>query len=172
MSVLMVKALVVDDLKDNREILARCLIRMGHEVDTASNGCDALDIIHRRTPDIVLLDLMMPEMDGFIVIKKVREKKSCEQLPIIAVSARHDAEAVSRALKIGADDYITKPFHAEVVRARVEKRLLQAKSAAMLRKAHADFETKIEAERLSLISGMLSAENPLSEDGPRFWFDE
>lgn len=172
MTVLMAKVLIVDDLEDNRDVLGRCLVHMGCDVVAASSGPEALDLIEQCEPDIVLLDIMMPEMDGFAVIRKIRETMSCERLPIIAISARHDADVITKALNLGADDYITKPFEPTVVRARLEKRLLQARSAATLRRTNHDIEEKMEAKRLSAISDILTAENAALYGNRRFWCDE
>lgn len=127
------KILVVDDLEDNREVLARRLIRQGCRVLLASSGREALQHIEAERPEVVLLDIMMPGIDGFEVIKRVRSDRDMRQPLIIAVSARHDTEAITQALKIGADDYVTKPYDFPVVWARIEKQLHQSRSARLVR---------------------------------------
>ena len=128
-----VKILVVDDLEDNRDVLARRLIREGCNVLTASSGGEALDIISADNPEVVLLDIMMPNIDGFEVIKRVRARQEAVQPIIIAVSARHDTEAITQALNLGANDYVTKPYDFPVVWARVDKQLNQSHSAKLVR---------------------------------------
>lgn len=127
------KILVVDDLADNRDVLARRLVREGCCVLMASSGREALECIEAEMPEVVLLDIMMPDIDGFEVIKRVRFNQELQQPLIIAVSARHDTEAITRALKLGADDYVTKPYDFPVVWARIEKQLNQARSAKLVR---------------------------------------
>ncbi|WP_165793454.1 ATP-binding response regulator [Hyphococcus luteus] len=127
------KVLVVDDLEDNRNVLSRHLLRMGCDVSMASNGREALESIHGDDYEIVLLDIMMPEVDGFEVIEKLRTDQEGKQPSIIAISARHDTDAITRALNMGANDYVTKPYDFPVVWARVEKQLNQARSTRLIR---------------------------------------
>lgn len=127
------KILVVDDLEDNREVLVRRLLREGCEVSVACSGREALARIQAEKPEVVLLDIMMPGVDGFEVIKRVRADKEADQPIIIAVSARHDTEAVTQALKTGANDYVAKPYDFAVVWARVERQLQQSRSARLVR---------------------------------------
>ncbi|HRX39419.1 MAG: hybrid sensor histidine kinase/response regulator [Parvularculaceae bacterium] len=130
------KVLVVDDLEDNRNVLSRHLARMGCDVSMATNGREALDAIKDDDHEIVLLDIMMPEMNGFDVIEKVRANKDGKQPSIIAISARHDTDAITRALNMGANDYVTKPYDFPVVWARVEKQLNQARSMSLVREVN------------------------------------
>ena len=127
------KILVVDDREENREVLVRRLLREGCEVSVACSGREALARIQEEKPEVVLLDIMMPGVDGFEVIKRVRADKEADQPIIIAVSARHDTEAVTQALKIGANDYVAKPYDFAVVWARVERQLQQSRSARLVR---------------------------------------
>ncbi len=138
------KVLVVDDLEDNRNVLGRHLTRMGCDVSMATNGREALDSIRRGEHEIILLDIMMPEVDGFEVIEKVRANLEGWQPAIIAVSARHDTDAITRALNSGANDYVTKPYDFPVVWARVEKQLNQTRSSTLIR----DVNTRL-VKRLS-----------------------
>jgi two-component system, sensor histidine kinase and response regulator len=127
------KVLVVDDLEDNRNVLSRHLLRMGCDVAMATNGREALESIHKDDYEIVLLDIMMPEVDGFEVIEKLRTNHEGKQPSIIAISARHDTDAITRALNMGANDYVTKPYDFPVVWARVEKQLNQSRSSKLIR---------------------------------------
>lgn len=129
----MIKILVVDDLEDNREVLTRRLSRKECIVSVAKNGYEALDAIYREEPEIVLLDIMMPGLDGFEVIDRVRADKEAYQPVIIAVSARHDTEAITKALKKGANDYVAKPYDFPVVWARIQTQLAQSRSAKLVR---------------------------------------
>ena len=127
------KVLVVDDLEDNRNVLGRHLSRMGCDVTMAANGRDA---IRKAEHELVLLDIMMPGIDGFDVIKHVRSDIAEKQPSIIAISARHDTDAITRALNMGANDYVTKPYDFPVVWARIEKQLNQRRSTDLLREVN------------------------------------
>lgn len=101
--------LVVDDVAVNREILKRRLLRRGYRITEASGGRQALEIIDREPVDLVLLDIMMPEVDGLEVVRTVRQTRSTRELPIIMVSAKSFSEDVTQCLDLGANDYVTKP---------------------------------------------------------------
>jgi sigma-B regulation protein RsbU (phosphoserine phosphatase) len=117
------RLLVVDDNEDNRETLARRLQRRGFDVGVAADGFKALDAIGREAYDLVLLDVQMPGMSGFDVLKQLRVDHPPTRLPVIIATARTEREDVVEALKLGANDYVTKPFDFPVVLARVETQL-------------------------------------------------
>lgn len=104
-----VKVLIVDDEPFNIEVLEQALDGTGYQVVTASNGQEALAKIQGEQPDLVLLDLMMPVMDGFAVLTKVKEDPMLRDIPIIIVSAENDSKSVVKGIKQGAEDYLTKP---------------------------------------------------------------
>jgi len=101
--------LVVDDLPANRELMSRRLERSGFRVVCAASGPEALEVLKRGPVDLVLLDIMMPGMTGFEVLKTVRLARSPAALPVIMVTAKTDSEDVVEALSLGANDYVTKP---------------------------------------------------------------
>lgn len=105
-----------DDDPQLLRLIARNLEFEGYEVETASNGVLALEAIERSLPDLVLLDVMMPKMDGFTVCQRVREFSS---VPIILITARGQDQDKVKGLDLGADDYLTKPFSVEELLARV-----------------------------------------------------
>jgi CheY-like chemotaxis protein/predicted Ser/Thr protein kinase len=115
--------LVVDDSDMNREILARRLQQRGYQVITASSGREALDKIVTDPIDLVMLDIMMPELDGIDVLKAIREKRAAADLPVIMATACDSTEDVVRALRLGANDYVAKSLDFSVVLARVETQL-------------------------------------------------
>src|ERR1700722_7517431 len=117
------RLLVVDDDENNRDMLSRRLERKGYSVAQAPEGHSALVAVGRETFDLVLLDIEMPEMNGFEVLKRVRETHPATRLPIIIATARGDREDVVEALRLGANDYVTKPLDFPVVAARVEAQL-------------------------------------------------
>jgi CheY-like chemotaxis protein len=115
--------LVVDDLPANRDLMTRRLERSGFRVLSAGGGPEALELLKRSPVDLVLLDIMMPGMTGFDVLKAVRLTRSPASLPVIMVTAKTDSEDVVEALSLGANDYVTKPVNYPVALARIRKEL-------------------------------------------------
>jgi DNA-binding response OmpR family regulator len=101
--------LVVDDEPTARTMLRLILVRAGFEVLEAQDGSEALDEVQRNVPDLMILDIMMPGIDGFEVCRILRNQDETADLPIIMLSARADAESVNRGLLLGATKYLTKP---------------------------------------------------------------
>src|SRR5215475_14370658 len=113
------RILVVDDIAANVRLLEAKLAAEYFEVVTASSGPEALEIIERNAPDIVLLDVMMPEMDGFEVCTKIRANAKTRFLPVVMVTALSDPSNRVRGLQAGADDFLTKPVNDLALFARV-----------------------------------------------------
>jgi CheY-like chemotaxis protein len=105
-----VRVLVVDDNPDSLVIVRGILEPHGYQVDEATSGPQALERIRAQRPDIVLLDIMMPEMSGFEVLQKIREDPETSLLPVILVTAKTGDEDVVQGYQYGADYYVTKPF--------------------------------------------------------------
>jgi len=105
-----VKVLIVDDEPFNIDVLEQALDGTDYQVMSASNGQEALGKIHSEQPDLILLDLMMPIMDGFQVLAKVKDDPMLREIPIIIVSAEHDSKSIVKGIKQGAEDYLTKPI--------------------------------------------------------------
>ena len=115
--------LLVDDNTTNLQLLRDALDGYGYKLLAAKNGKTALAIAQKANPDLILLDIMMPEMDGYEVCKKLKADEATEHIPVIFVTALTDAEDEATGLSLGAVDYITKPFNPELVRARVRNHL-------------------------------------------------
>jgi len=115
--------LVVDDNEINRDILSRSLERRGHHVAVAASGREALSILASRQFDLILLDVMMPDLNGFQVLQELRSNSPICDVPVIFISALDDALGKVQAFRTGGVDYVTKPFQAEEVIARVENQL-------------------------------------------------
>jgi CheY-like chemotaxis protein len=115
--------LVVDDNEMNRDILSRILLRRGHRVSIAANGREALETLAAQPVDLVLLDILMPGLDGYEVLEHLKANPARGDLPVIFISAFDDLPEKIKAFRAGAVDYITKPFQAEEVLARVENQL-------------------------------------------------
>jgi CheY-like chemotaxis protein len=110
MAVAPAKLLVVDDNEANRDMLSRRLSRRGHEVAVAEDGYQAIEMVKQQDFDVVLLDIMMPRIDGLEVLKVLRQTHSASELPIIMATARDESTDIVQALKLGASDYVTKPL--------------------------------------------------------------
>jgi Response regulator containing CheY-like receiver, AAA-type ATPase, and DNA-binding domains len=107
------KVLIVDDEPFNVDYLQQELEDLGYQIITAFNGQEALDKIKSQQPDLVLLDLMMPVLDGFAVLSEMKADNVLRDIPVIIVSAANDSKSIVKGIKQGADDYITKPVDPE-----------------------------------------------------------
>jgi adenylate cyclase len=113
------RVLVVDDDRVNRMLLTRSLEREGHRVRCAENGAEALELLHDDPCDVLLLDIVMPELDGVSVLEHVKSDPALQDLPVIMISGVDDTNSVVRCIEIGADDYLPKPFDPVLLRARI-----------------------------------------------------
>lgn len=128
------RLILVDDEPANRELLARQLARAGYEVSEAASGRAALTMIEEQAFDLVLLDVMMPDMDGMQTLESIRRTRSVSELPVIMATALAGTDDMVAALEVGANDYVTKPFDMAVVSARIQTQLA-------LRAAASEIET-------------------------------
>jgi class 3 adenylate cyclase/DNA-binding response OmpR family regulator len=139
------RVLVVDDNETNRDVLSRRLAQQGHAVSVAEDGEQALAALAARDYDLVLLDIMMPGLNGYEVLERVRADDRLRQVPVIVVSAVEHVQSVVRCLQMGAEDYVTKPFDPALLRARVEacleKKRLRDREQAHLRRLEGFNET-------------------------------
>ena len=149
--------LVVDDNATNREMLGRRLERDGHRVQLVAGGREALDLIYGRRVDLVLLDVMMPDMDGYEVLRRLKADEAWRNIPVLMISAVDEIESVVRCIELGAEDYLPKPFDPILLRARIgaclEKKHLRDREAEHLRQL-ADWNQKLEqrvAEQVALV---------------------
>ena len=111
--------LVVDDIEANRDVLSRRLKRQGHAIATAENGRQALERLRTETFDLVLLDIMMPEMDGYEVLQCLKADETLRHIPVIMISALSELDSVVRCIEMGAEDYLLKPFNPTLLKARI-----------------------------------------------------
>jgi class 3 adenylate cyclase len=129
--------LVVDDNEDNRDLLARGLRRQGYEVLTAAGGTAALETLAARPIDLVLLDVMMPDLDGYAVLQRLKADPTLRDVPVLMISALDELDSVVRCIQLGAEDYLGKPFEPVLLQARVgaclEKKRLHDQEARQRR---------------------------------------
>jgi PAS domain S-box-containing protein len=143
------RILVVDDVDFNTEIVQVSLEAQGFVVETADNGSEALSMIRETDFDLVLLDIMMPGMDGYSVLREIRKTRSMADLPVIMLTAKNEADDIVRALKLGANDYVTKPIKFDVVSARMRTHLALKETAQQLKQANETVQEK--SEHLQMI---------------------
>jgi adenylate cyclase len=129
--------LVADDDAANREMLARRLVRLGHTVTLAENGRQALEKLHAGPFDLLLLDIQMPEMNGYEVLERLKGDPDLGALPVIVLSASSESDRVAHCIELGAEDYLPKPFDPVLLQARInaclEKKRLRDRETSYLR---------------------------------------
>lgn len=159
--------LVVDDNEMNRDMLSRRLQRHGHQVEVATNGREALSMLNAQAFDLVLLDIMMPEMNGYEVLEHLKTNSTLRHIPIIMITAVDEIESVVRCIELGADDYLPKPFNPVLLKARVtaslEKKWLRDQQEAYTHQLDLENRRKSDeleqARQIQLL--MLPTEPPL-----------
>src|SRR5574339_12994 len=142
------RLLVVDDNKVNRILLSRGLEGDGHRVETAENGRQALDMLRKNAYDLVLLDIEMPEMNGYQVLEACLQDDELRNLPIIMTSSLDEIESVVKCVELGAEDYLNKPINPILLRARVNASLEKKRLRDEQRKLFRTFATKEVADEL------------------------
>lgn len=138
--------LVVDDNDSGRSLLCRKLEHDGYRVSGAATGMQAIEMIQAGEFDLVLLDVMMPDMDGYAVLERLRDLGRLDQIPVIMTTAMDEVASVARCLDLGAEDYLTKPFDAALMRARLR--------AALNKKRTRDEERRKSAEMLATVADL------------------
>ncbi len=154
------RILVVDDGAENRDLLARRLAREGYAVAVAEDGARALARVAREPFDLVLLDVMMPELDGFAVLERLKGDPATRDIPVIMISALDDVASVVRCIEHGAEDYLPKPFDPVLLRARItaslEKKRLRDTEVEYLRQVSRVIEAASAVEAGRYTAGGLS----------------
>jgi len=152
--------LVVDDNEDNRYTLTRRLTREGYtNLSTATNGREALDLLQSTPFDLVLLDIMMPDMNGYEVLERMKAGAGLRDIPVIMISALSEIDSVIRCIELGAEDYLPKPFNPTLLRARISATLEKKALRDEVRASLARLEEELDAAR-KLQLGMLPSVFP------------
>jgi phosphoserine phosphatase RsbU/P len=141
------RLLVVDDNPINLDLLSRRLQRIGHRVEAVDGGRKALEVLRAADFDLVLLDITMPEMDGYRVLEQIKADPALRHLPVVMVSALDEIDSVVRCLELGAEDYLTKPFNPVLLRARVESSLARKRLLDVDRETLRAMERELEIGR-------------------------
>ncbi|HEX8235955.1 MAG TPA: hybrid sensor histidine kinase/response regulator [Abditibacteriaceae bacterium] len=113
------QVLIVDDMSTTRLMLSRYVRQLGHQETTATNGREALELLQHHKFDLILLDVMMPEMDGYTVLEAMKSNPELRDIPVVMISGVDEIESVVRCIERGAEDYLPKPFNATLLRARI-----------------------------------------------------
>ncbi|HEX5804365.1 MAG TPA: response regulator [Azospira sp.] len=151
------RVLIVDDEPDNVELFGLALANE-LEVQFATSGPEALALIARQAPDLILLDVMMPEMDGYQVLEEIRKLDRCRKIPVLFVTARDDPDSETRALAAGAVDYIHKPVNVDVLCARVRTQIYLLQRDRECRELNEFLERKVDERTLALRDALARAE--------------
>jgi phosphoserine phosphatase RsbU/P len=151
------RVLIVDDVKANVDVLVHALSGE-YKLSVALGGQQALDAVHRSPPDLVLLDIVMPDIDGYEICRRLRAAEATRELPIMFLSSLEDVNDKARGFEVGGNDYLTKPFEILEVKARVRS-LLKAKAYAEAVKAAAERDLRIAREiQMGLLPANISAQ--------------
>ena len=134
--------LIVDDVKVNLILLSELLYE--YDITTASNGKDALDLAKNKSPDLILLDIVMPDMDGYEVCEELKKNEDTKKIPVVFVTSNADEESIEKAYSVGGIDYVTKPFKTKELLARVKTQI-----------GYADVQKELE-EKIKLIDKNVS----------------
>lgn len=141
------KILIVDDTPDNLRLLSEMLSNQGYSVRSAISGTAAFMAINTKCPDLILLDINMPQLDGYQVCQRIKSQESTRDIPILFLSANHEAIDKVKAFQVGGLDYITKPFQVEEVLARIDTHLTLSRVQKELSQARIDALRALEQEK-------------------------
>lgn len=161
------KILVVDDSEENKSLSKLLIKKMGHTTVTASNGLEAVEIFQKESPDLILMDVMMPVMDGYQATKKIREISNNHWVPIIFLSANIELEHQLQGIESGGDDYLPKPINTKLLKAKISAMQRIADMHSQLNKYHAEAESEMELAK-KLVAKM-THNSGLSDPDLSYW---
>ena len=157
--------LIVDDTEQNLEVLGNLLSENNYDLAIATNGIEAIESINTTIPDLVLLDVMMPEIDGFETCKRIKQQERTKDLPIIFLTAKVETEDIIRGFHVGGIDYITKPFRKEELLARVDTHVKLRKTQKALKESEAKLRNLVTNSEDGII--LISEEGRILEWNPK-----
>lgn len=174
--------LIVDDIPENLQVLGNILISKGLDVGFATNGAEALENVKFNPPDLILLDIMMPGMNGYEVCVKLKENSSTRDIPVIFLTAKTQPEDIIKGFEVGAVDYVTKPFNSGELLARVTTQLELKNSRDLIKRQNQElielnatkdkFFSIISHDLRGPFSGLLGLTELISTDGDSMENDE
>lgn len=156
------KILIVDDEPFNIDFLEQELEELNYATFAASNGLEALNQVSKESPDLILLDIMMPVMDGFEVLKRLKDNPGTRDIPVIIISANNDLKGVVKGIELGAEDYLPKPFEPTLLHARISACLVKKQLLDLQKKYLKSLEREFEIAH-EIQMGFLPAELPILE---------
>ena len=161
--------LVVDDTIENLRLLSDLLGEHGYEVRAVTNGRQALQAVERDPPDLILLDISMPEMDGYEVCRRLKASERSQDVPVIFLTALTDTADKVRAFEAGGVDYVTKPFQVEEVLARVKTHVALRRAQADLADSYARLRAleQLRDDLVHMVVHDMRSPLPVAAHGPR-----
>lgn len=163
--------LIVDDVRTNLHLLSRTLTQKGYQVSTVMSGDMALKEVTKNKPDLILLDVMMPEMDGYEVCKKLKSSPETEEIPVIFLSTLDETLDKVQAFEVGGVDYITKPFQFLEVVIRIENQLKLQRAKAEIQQLNLELEDKIKQRTIELEKEIIEHKETQEELRHRTFYD-
>lgn len=144
--------LIVDDVVENIQVAMNILKEENYEFSFAKNGRDALELMTNNSFDLVLLDIMMPDMNGYEVCKRIKKDTLLSDIPVIFLTAKTDVDSMTQGFEVGGVDYITKPFHANELLARVKTHLELYKAKRVLKEHNLSLQIKMDMQEKRILS--------------------
>jgi len=153
--------LIVDDVIDNIKVAMNILREGNYKFSFATNGIEALKIIKTKNFDLILLDIMMPDIDGYEVCRQLKENHDTKEIPIIFLTAKVDIDSISRGFQLGAVDYITKPYHSEELLARVSTHVELYRAKSVLRQNNLNLSMRLKYNEDRLLTELETSQKEL-----------
>lgn len=163
------KILVVDDNEENKSLLKLLIKGMGHISIVASNGLEAIEIFQEESPDLILMDVMMPVMDGYQATKKIREISNNHWVPIIFLSANIELEQQLKGIESGGDDYLPKPINIKLLKVKISAMQRIANMQSQLNKYRAEAESEMELAKK--LAAKMTRNHGISDPALKYWLE-
>ncbi|MEH1938649.1 MAG: PleD family two-component system response regulator [Nostoc sp.] len=164
--------LIVDDEPFIRLILRHFLEREGYQIAEAENGIEAIKVFNQLHPDIVLLDAIMPDMDGFECCTQLQPSNCSKHTPVLMITGLEDQESVDRAFEVGAMDYVTKPIHWPVLRQRVKRLIQQSQLQQKLEAVNGELQRLVTIDGLTQVANRRRFEEYFNQEWQRMKRDQ